>query len=202
MKIVAVDVGFISLGLVQVVVHDNFDPASIAVLFGDKIDLRDIPCPVGCTLPHSGNTVDRMTHFTQHFGDMFATADRILIEAQPPKGIRDVQALLYDKYRDKATLVHPASLHKHLGLSRDYDTRKLQTVEIATPFMKHVANFARHHRRHDMADAFSITLYFVEKQREQHLETARREAIDRRASNNRSLSDFAKFRCVAPLKQR
>ena len=199
LRIVAIDVGYSSLGMVCVEVGMDSDPTTIVVIFADKIDLRDIPCQEGCTLAHSANVVDRITHFVRHYEAMLTGADRLLIEAQPITGLRDVQALLYDRFRSKTTLVHPTSMHKHFGLSGDYDTRKVQTVSIASPFLAHSVTFARLHRKHDIADAFCMVLYVTQRAHHEHVMQKQRDDIMSRAAVNRMNLSLDRFKCTASL---
>lgn len=199
MRIVAIDVGYSSLGMVCAEVRPDSDPGSIDVTFADKIDLRDIPCTEGCVLPHSANVVDRVAHFVRHYERMLEAADRILIEAQPITGLRDVQALLYDRFRNKTTLVHPTSMHKHFGLSRDYDTRKLETVAIASPLLTSSINFAKLHRKHDIADALCMILFVTHLAHDEYNLQKQRDDVMSRAAVNRMNLDLERFRCTAAV---
>jgi hypothetical protein len=160
--VIGVDVGYSSLGLVCASVAPDFD--KVTVEHAEKIDLRDIPCPETCTLQHSGNVVDRMSHFVQHYEHWLNNANLILIEAQPIGGLRDVQALLYAAYRRKCSLISPVSMHKHFGLSSVYEERKEETVQIATSHLGHLHNFRVANRKHDMADAFCMVLFWTQQQ--------------------------------------
>jgi hypothetical protein len=50
--------------------------------------------------------------------DFFEMADFILIERQPPMGLTAVEQLIFSRWRDKAILVHPRSMHKYFNIGR------------------------------------------------------------------------------------
>lgn len=165
-SVIGVDVGYSSLGLVCASVSSSFD--DLTVQYAEKIDLRDIPCSEDCRLKHSGNVVDRMAHFVQHYQQWFDAADLILVEAQPIGGLRDVQALLYASYRHKCMLISPNSMHKHFALPKDYEERKVCTVRIAEEHLEHLRSYQITARKHDMADAFCMILFWAQQQKASH----------------------------------
>lgn len=192
-RLVSIDVGYSSLGLVVARVQG----INVTVDLAEKVDLRSVPCCLGCTLPHSGNVVDRMAHFTAYYHQHLHDADLILIERQPITGITDVQALLYDKYRDKTELVSPVSLHKHFGLPKcAYNLRKEMVVDMATPFLAHLDSFTCLQRQHDVSDALVMILFVVEQQHLKAQKMSREQDKARRIETDRSAGCFDRFRCA------
>lgn len=194
MHVLAIDVGYSSLGLVHAEVCEF---AIATVHLAEKLDLRDIPCLQGCKLLHTSNVVDRVNHLVIYYKDLFERAETILIERQPVGGLLDVQSLLYDKFRSKTTLVSPNAMHKHFGLPRgEYDRRKEMTIEIATPYLSHLLSFNRLHRKHDVADAMCMILFVTRQQQQQHLLAQDEESRRARTTQNRQLNCFDKFKFV------
>ena len=198
MHIISVDVGYSSLGLVSAHVQDDY--STVQVVSADKIDLRDIPCIDSCQLRHSANVVDRIAHFLQAYADTFEGANKVLIEVQPLGGIRDVQALLYAHFRDKAILISPNAVHKHFQLpAKDYEKRKEIVVFKAYPYLEHLVTFRKHIRKHDMADAVCMILYWMHTARYDYIQQQHQQQKLERLKQNRLL-DLDKFRYVNPKK--
>lgn len=200
--VVSIDVGYSSLGLIYAHIYD-FDLKYVEV--AQKIDLRDIPCVPSrddCCLAHSANVVDRVSHLIAFYQRYFDAADLILIEAQPLGGIRDVQALLYDRFRDKTQLVSPNAVHKHFGLpAGEYDQRKELVVNIATPYLAHLQTFRRLNRKHDVSDAVCLILFVMHQKKAQMMAARCEDAKRARAEKNRSTNCFEQFRCSKPAKR-
>lgn len=196
MKIISIDVGYSSLGLVCVVADNDYTLRRVN--FAQKIDLRDIACVPGCTLRHSQNVVDRIAHFVQYYQHQFDDADTVLIEVQPLGGIRDVQALLYATFRQKAVLISPCSMHRHFGFPvGDYEGRKELSVELARPHLNHLASFRALYRKHDVADALCLALFWIQKKHKEWSEQQRLIDKQNKTMQNRTLA-FDKFRFVPP----
>ncbi len=197
MRVLSIDVGYSSLGFVYAHVRD-FVLASVEI--AHKIDLRDVPCVPSrddCHLPHSANVVDRVSHLIVFYQRYFDAADLILIEAQPLGGIRDVQALLYDRFREKTQLVSPNAVHKHFDLpAGEYDQRKELVVEIATPYLTHLQTFRRLNRKHDVSDAVCLILFVMHQRRTRAVADRCQEAKRVRAEKNRATNCFEQFRFV------
>lgn len=156
----AIDVGYKNLGLIQVSVIDG----EIQPLFMKKIDISRIPhknVPVcKCELHHTNEVADLIAHFIQEYQEVLDSADVILMERQPPGGLTNIEALLFFIFRNKIKLISPNSVHCHFGFSHlDYEQRKERVVSIAS---KHIT-LPNIERRHDIADAFCMTLYEVQK---------------------------------------
>lgn len=181
-----IDVGYSSLGLVCVETCENYE--EIYVEYVEKIDLRDIPCTESCILKHSSDVVDRISHFIQHYQVRFDKADLILVERQPPGGLKDVQALLFSHFRHKCSLVSPNTMHRHFNLPMgEYEKRKEMTVELARPHMNHLHNFNKLRRQHDVADAFCMVLMTIQQ---------RSKAVQKHRPLSTQAIDLNRFRFV------
>lgn len=203
-RLLGVDVGIVHLALVSVTAWQ--DTGAVEVTAVRLIDLTTLPCPVGCTLRHSNNIVDRMEHlFAAHEG-VFAAADEICIERQPLGGLVHVEALIYSRFRAKAQMVSPNAMHHHFGLPRDYDARKVATVALAAPYLTGFQReLAAMPRVHDVADAVCLCLFYTRARhaRRAAAEAAEAEAAERRdrlellRAHDNPLNPFSKF-AIAP----
>lgn len=157
-RVLAVDPAFTNLGLVLA----ESDASGFRVSDALRVDLGSLQCEATCELPHSGHVVDRVMHFESLYSHLFEGTDVIVAEQQPPGGGGEcVGALLYYRWRSKTVLVSPATLHKHFGLrGHDYGGRKRLSVELATPHLSGCPAFVSTVRRHDMADACLLALYY------------------------------------------
>lgn len=164
MKVVAVDVGLSNFAFVWVDVGDR---GVVTVSGVRRLDLtllcHERVTRAQCTLQHGNNATDRIEHFLQEHGGILDDADVILIEQQPPGGLVHVEQLLFSRYRNKAQLCSPVSLHKWLGIGGlDYEARKERTVARAAPYLNRFSHYWRELRKHDMADAMCMILFWVD----------------------------------------
>jgi len=158
-RIVSIDIGYVNMGIVSctsteegVVEFDYTTKVNISHVLHNRVK------PCDCKIPHTNETCDRMMHFIQEYQPVFDKADIILIERQPPMGLKDVEALLAQTFRSKVQLVSPNKMHKFWGIScYDYETRKQHTERIAS---EHV-DLTIYERKHDVADAVCIALFYV-----------------------------------------
>jgi hypothetical protein len=111
-------------------------------------------------LHHDFCIPDYLDHFIQENQEMFDSSDFILLERQPPKGITNVQDLLFSKFRDKVILINPISVQKYFNMNKDYDTRKIESEKIALHFLKCFKNFYSNFRKHDISDSLLMIIYF------------------------------------------
>ena len=155
----AIDVGYKNLGLIQVELNQTAT-AVVSTTFMKKIDISRIRCNHNCGIPHTNETVDHVSHFIQEYQDILHSADVILMERQPPGGLTNIEALLFFVFRNKMKLISPNSVHCHFGFGHlDYEQRKERVVSIAS---KHIT-LPDITRKHDIADAFCMILYEVQK---------------------------------------
>ena len=132
-----------------------------------KVDIRHIlhkRVPAHeCKIPHTCETCDRVAHFIQEYEPFFDEADKILIERQPPTGLKDIEALIMSRYRSKTLLISPNKMHKHYGIARfDYERRKVKTEELAEEHVSHLDTYQCQERKHDMADSVCICNFYVD----------------------------------------
>lgn len=161
----AIDVGYRNLGLIQVEVNSDGSQL-IGPVFMKKIDISRIPhnCVqiCDCKIPHTNETADHVAHFIQEYRDIFDSSELILMERQPPLGLTNIEAILFYVFRDKMKLISPNSVHCYFGFNHlGYEDRKERVVSIAS---KHVT-LPEIERKHDIADAFCMILYELQKNR-------------------------------------
>jgi hypothetical protein len=164
MNILSIDVGIINLGYVYSVVDTL--TGSITVIDCNKVDITimrhcNIPF-IECTLHHDNCFPDYLEHFFQEYKQMFINADIVLIERQPIVGITNVQDLILNKYRDKAILISPNTIHKHFYMSKNYNTRKKQSEKITNELLSTNQNYNMLLRKHDISDAMLLIIYYTQ----------------------------------------
>ena len=179
----AIDVGYKNLGLIQVEVNENV----FQTHFMKKIDISRIKCKNDCKIPHTNEVADLISHFIQEYQYVLNTADVILMERQPPGGLTNIEALLFFIFRNKIKLISPNSVHCHFGFGHlDYEQRKERVVSIASKYI----TLPEITRKHDIADAFCMILYDVQKNQ---LKFKRSEEIKRLPFDNYRLDAEGSF---------
>ena len=181
MVLIGIDVGYVNMGVVRAVVDDSFNLHFTHAFRSDITLMRHNRIPVHmCTIPHTRETCDRVAHFIQENEDMFEEADCILIERQPPMGLKDVEALIMSRFRNKAILISPNRLHKFLKINTyDYEERKVHTEQIASKYLNGMETFANEVRKHDMADAACMCIFHADKLRDEQRKKEKLERIKR-----------------------
>ena len=164
MILVSIDIGYINLGLTRAVVDDCFN---ISFIDAVKINLRHVMhhrVPANkCQIPHTNETCDRIAHFLQEYEPILVSSDKILIERQPIMGFKDVEGLIMSANRAKTILISPNSMHKFFRISNfSYEERKVQTERIAEKYVGHMEEYTGLERKHDIADAVCICVYYVD----------------------------------------
>jgi hypothetical protein len=177
----AVDIGIRHLGLVLVEVSLREDTQT--VVWFERIDVTRWFCRRGkaCSLPHTRTFSDWLAHVFFEHQELFEFCNRILIERQPPVGHVAIEQLFFFRFREKAVLIHPRSVHAFLGwgASVTYDDRKLRSERIFERQMElqceaNVRPWLRDtwhglgDRRHDVADAYTLTLFYRFYQRQRY----------------------------------
>ena len=171
MLIYAIDVGVLHLGIALVAYSGDAEGEGmepVEVIAADTVDVTNFNCDrATCRLKHDRVMSDWIGHFVEEYRDLYAFADVVLIERQPPGGHRCVEQLLMHHYRDKAALVHPRTMHAHFGVGAlDYEGRKVALTRIAKSLFAHseCATRALHTQRaHDVADALLFTVLHARK---------------------------------------
>jgi len=191
MIVVAIDVGILNLGLVHLLCDSEFKMQTI--ITAKKVDItrltHNVVSAEECQLPHTNLISDRVNHFCQEHGDMLDAADHILIEKQPFTGLNDVEALLHSKYRSKAELIYPRSMHKHFRIGHlDYEGRKERTVQLAEKYVGHTDMWMKNDRKHDIADAMCIFLFWAHQRRDEQKQERHREKMLNRVCGDSGLT--------------
>ena len=151
MKLLGIDVGYRNLAMVLV----DYTEGKIEREFSERIDITEYRCTHQCDLGHTSHVVDYIDHVFQNYKNVFDLADKVVIERQPPGGLVAVEALVYSKFRNKAVLVSPNSMHLFFQINHlDYDNRKLEVVKLA--------DVKGRGRLHDIADAYLLTKFYIE----------------------------------------
>jgi len=152
MKIVGFDVGYRNLAYAILDVDENFE---VRVKDTERVDISEFRCDQNCPLHHTSHVCDLISHFFFNRQNVFKDVDLFLIERQPPGGLKDVEALLFNHLRDKAILISPNALQRHFAINHlTYDERKERVVRIT--------GLSGSGRLHDMADAILIAKFHVE----------------------------------------
>jgi hypothetical protein len=195
MLVASVDVGVVNLGVVFAELDDDTYLLT-HVHRCENLDTRRmehgrVSCET-CTLGHTKTATDRLNHFMQERRDWFDRCAHVLIERQPIMGHTDVEQLLYSAFRDKAVLVSPNSMHKYFNIRHfTYDGRKEMTVRIADDLLP-VTHFPRYHemeRKHDIADAVCIMLFWISQQHTRVAAEAEKERRRREIAEAPAVSD-------------
>jgi hypothetical protein len=106
----------------------------------------------------SNDFVDLIPLFVEDHQDIFDSVDKILIERQPPGGFTNIEILLHYMFKDKVILISPISIHTHFGMRHlDYEERKDRSIRLAE---KYTNIDIPYERKHDIADAFCMIVYF------------------------------------------
>tara|TARA_B100001564_G_C20244752_1_gene492135 strand:+ start:91 stop:594 length:504 start_codon:yes stop_codon:yes gene_type:complete len=148
MIVLAIDIGYHNMGLV---LAESLTGPSIKVEYIKKVSLEDYK------YLKSNDMVDLVPLFVEDHQAIFDSADKILIERQPPGGFTNIEILLNYMFREKVKLVHPISVHSHFGMRHlNYEERKERSTSIAERY----TNFEiPYERKHDIADALCMIIY-------------------------------------------
>ncbi len=204
MIILSFDVGFLHLGWVLLEVGPQFNIRVLTVECVDITNLKHHLVPLeNCRLPHTNHVCDRMEHFFAEYEPLwqqFGTLDEVFLERQPLGS--PVEALLYARYRDRALLISPNSMHKYFCIDHlDYEHRKHETERIATPYLQAFEAFSKLERKHDIADAFVLAYFEIQKRKKKQERLERLKASQNRFKRKMGESVdvyFNKFRFGAP----
>lgn len=193
--VLAIDVGIEHLAMTVSNVDSecNFKE----VVWVKLINIMNFDCVKDCPLRHEKTVTDWISHVVWRYKDIFDNVDHILIERQPITGLVSVEQLLFCLCREKATLVHPSSVHSFFGMKGlDYQDRKKTAVMLTKSKLVNFQEIVSScDREHDIADSLMLTLFWVRKEKERleviQLEKKRQEAL--RKFNDHvqmSLEDF------------
>lgn len=200
--IASIDIGVKNLAIVLCSITSDFELEEI--IWFDRIDITDfihLNEKEKCCLYHEKTLADYLSHLFLYFHHFFDICSTILVERQPLEGYTSVEQLFFYKYREKAVLISPNSVHaflKHNALRRFavewnnevYDVRKEKTIEIMKGLLEKnkqrdylVDYFDTFERQHDISDAVCMVLYYLyrkeeEKEKEDEKEKRRLKKIE------------------------
>ena len=150
-KLVSIDIGYSNMAIVEI----STDFKDFKVENIHKINLYVFK---------ENEVYMSMKKFISEYDVIFKDADIIIIERQPPQGLTNIQDIIAYNYSSKVKLICPRSMHKHFMISKlDYDMRKQQTIKITSNYVKDFTVYDNESRKHDIADAFCLALYYIEK---------------------------------------
>jgi hypothetical protein len=181
-RILSIDIGVKNLGISVSIANEDFTLREI--VFVELIDITTFLHPDGvkmkdCSIPHTKSMADWLEHIFVYHAMFFEQCEYILIERQPPMGLVVVEQLIFSKYRNKAVLVHPCSMHKYFNIGQfDYDARKNATEKICLMNLKdeeQLKKYNKYTRKHDIADSVCLMLFWLHQERVKYQEEKRRE---------------------------
>lgn len=177
MIILSIDIGIIHLGLASVEVDQEWN-----VVYVDILKLYNITIfkhrykDISCKKFHTACFSDWVDHLITYHKKLFINADYILLELQPPCGLKGIEQLIFHQYRNKCILIHPASVHKSLHMGHlDYENRKKYSVYYAKKWLGRFDNSGsllkkinKYKRKHDVADALCMIIYWTKLKAEEY----------------------------------
>ena len=186
MNILSIDVGITNLALASFKISRDFEIEK--AVHCERCDIRHMcmSCTEKtCPLKHEKTTLDWVEHLLFLRRDVFEMADVILIERQPPGGLKDVEILLFEKLRERVKMINPRSLHGWMKITHlDYEARKVETEKLAEKYVGHTEAWENNkERRHDIADAVCFAVFYLnnlknEAKRKEELEIFKDFAYD------------------------
>jgi hypothetical protein len=164
-QVVCIDPGITSVGLVAGYI--NQDGTAAAVHTCAVVNIMD------CTgsLFTARHVHTYISNFFHDYNDLFAAADDIVIERQPPQSAgAPVELLFRERFGSKCVFIHPATLHSRFKLmGYTYDGRKQRSVLLAQDFLSSIQatraleSMAAMERQHDCADACLLFIMRLEQ---------------------------------------
>ena len=173
MYIISIDIGFEHFAIIGANVSGILDQSEQPYKLEDitlckLINIKNLMLECSdtdCKLKHTLCISDYMAHLFKTYHDFFEKADTILIERQPPQGFVAVQELILFKYREKALLVSPNSMHKHFSMSKVQKLRKMFTEKFSKERLQSFPDYINNERKHDMGDAYCLLVYYLSELR-------------------------------------
>lgn len=215
--ILGIDIGVKNLGFSLISITKDYKFNEIVWIKKLDITTYEGCSGNGCRFNHTRNIYDYLNHMFYINEELFRISDKIIIERQPPGGYLSVEQIIFGRFRNKAILISPNSMHKFMGwneLKLDYEMRKNYSECIAMSYLKKSNRtylqdeFKALERRHDIADAICISLYYISKTRTEYnknkLDAEINENINRAKRNGEFHSHLylEKFRAPKRLRVR
>lgn len=183
--VLSIDIGIKNLGMTVTLLNEDYSIKEI--IWMDLIDIqlfvhKDGPSKKECKLNHTKTFCDWLNHVFQENMTLFEKADIILIERQPPMGLVGIEQIIFSRWREKAVLISPNSMHKffHIG-HYDYEQRKVETIKITKKCLLSYSNlsyqFNYYDRQHDIADSLCMMLFWIDKKQKEYWEFQKKERL-------------------------
>jgi len=176
-RVCSFDVGITHLAFVTLDMHRDNGKLWIEIVETMLIDISVFKhhrvCREECTLRHEKTIHDWMAHVFQEIDYLVQPCASVLIERQPLQGLQAVEQAIFGKYREKAILVSPRSMHKYFKIDQlDYEQRKVAVVQkiddriaMGEWRMGDHQSWVHMARRHDIADAIAIAVFWCDTNR-------------------------------------
>ena len=207
--VLSIDIGIKHLGISVTLLDSDYN--IIEIIWIDLIDIqvfvhKDGPSEKECKLNHTKCFCDWINHVFQENMIWFEKANTILIERQPPMGLVGIEQLIFSRWREKAVLISPNSMHKFFIIGHcDYEQRKVVTERIARKSLYTHSTLSEqfdfYHRVHDIADSICMMLFWIDRKKEEVRDFKEKERLktiiyDRKKNGyNMSINDwFEQFR--------
>ena len=167
-NLLSIDVGLINLALVYSLIGP--DHVLIKILEVNLIDITDYQ-NCNCTdLLHEKTISNYMKHLFREYSRLFN--DIVIFEMQPITGLTAVEQIICYEFPNTIR-ISPRSMHCYFTINNlDYEHRKIKTVEIAENYLKDIDNYNNYRdllRKHDIADAVCIMLFYLSKLRSENI---------------------------------
>lgn len=191
--VLSIDIGIKHLGISVTLLNDDY--TIMEIIWIDLINIqefvhKDGPSRKECKLNHTKTFCDWINHVFQENMILFEKADTILIERQPPMGLVGIEQLIFSRWRNKAVLISPNSMHKffHIG-HYDYEQRKEQTTNICVKYLNKypslIRKFYYYDRKHDIADSVCMMLFWINKKQTEYQDSQRKEQLKKIVYNRK-----------------
>jgi len=137
-------------------------------------NLQNVHCNGSCSdyAPKDRSASHLITHLVDSMMPLFQSTDVFLLEQQPPLGLKHIEQCLYmlikNCFRKKhakgrhVRLISTRAMHSFFAMSKDYEQRKVESIRLATPYLRTHEQFINKVRKHDMSDATILILYFAQ----------------------------------------
>ena len=172
--LVGVDIGVTNFAFVCAKVTVNLKEIQITKVARVDLAKYDQCTESGCSIKRHGKDAScRIQHLVREYTDILA-ADILVVEQQPPGGIKDVEhslVTLAETSGIDVKLVSPRSMHSHYGIQhKSYQNRKQWTQQHFERTVGLITGFSEEHRKHDIADAWCLLTYTLYKMRRARLQ--------------------------------
>lgn len=202
--ILSIDIGIKHLALLLIQV--NMDYTIDDVIWFELIDITqfhhlDVESKKKCNLFHANCIADWLMHIFLLHHELFELCESIILERQPIHGHTAIEQLFFFKYREKAVLIHPRTVHKFFRWSKDidYEMRKIKSQSIfeyrldktTRVWLKDI--YQNLERKHDVSDAYIQVVYYCNLKNKQYLQGIRKNKLCQLSSEELF---FEKFRFI------